>query len=145
MKVRDLMTAHSLVISPETTLQEAAELMEFIHCGMLPVGVKGELEGVITDRDMVIRAVAKGKDPCSTAVGEYMTPRVCTCFDDDDLEVATLKMRTYRVSRLIVRNRGGGVAGILSLGGILRREADSLHAEKIIRQATGLPAEQASN
>ena len=66
IKVKDVMTVNPVLIDPNSTLQEAAELMKFIECGMLPVGTKNELEGVITDRDIVIRAIATGKNPAES-------------------------------------------------------------------------------
>lgn len=137
-KVRDVMTANPVMIDPDATLQQAAELMKFIDCGMLPVGTKNDLDGVITDRDIVIRAIAQGVNPAQAPVRDHMTTRVCTCNEDDLLEEATAKLRKFRVSRLLVKNGDGKVTGILSIGIILRREADPNDIAELVKHATGI-------
>lgn len=138
VKVKEVMTANPMLIAPEATLQQAAELMQFIECGMLPVGTKDELEGVITDRDIVIRAIAKGENPAEARVEDFMTTRVCACNEDDFLEDAAEKLRKFRVSRLLVKNHAGKVTGILSIGLILRREADPTEIAAVVKHATGM-------
>lgn len=138
VKVRDVMTANPMLIAPDATLQQAAELMQFIECGMLPVGSKDELTGVITDRDIVIRAIAKGKNPTEALVEDYMTTRICACNEDDFLEDAAEKLRKFKVSRLLVKNHDGKVTGILSIGLILRREADPAEIAAVVKHATGM-------
>lgn len=137
VKVRDVMTANPVLIEPDSTLQQAAEMMQFIECGMLPVGTRNELEGVITDRDIVIRAIAKGENPAEAKVGDYMTSRICSCNEEDFLEDAAEKLRKFKVSRLVVKNHSGKVTGILSLGLILRREADPNEIAAVVKHATG--------
>lgn len=138
LKVRDVMTANPVLIEPAATLQQAAELMKFIDCGLLPVGTKNDLEGVITDRDIVIRAIAKGENPAEALVSDYMTSRVCACNEDDFLEDALAKLHKFKVSRLLVKNHGGKVTGILSIGLILRREADPAEIAGVVKHATGI-------
>lgn len=138
LKVKDVMTANPVLIEPDATLQQAAEMMKFIECGMLPVGTRNEVEGVITDRDIVIRAIAKGENPAEARVADYMTSRVCACNEDDLLEVAAEKLRKFKVSRLLVKNEAGRVTGVLSLGLILRREADPKEIAEVIGHATGV-------
>jgi predicted transcriptional regulator len=138
VKVRDVMTPNPILIDPGSTLQEAAEMMQVIQCGMLPVGKRHEVEGVITDRDIVIRAIAKGENPASAKVGDFMTTLVCSCNEDDFLEDAAEKLRRFKVSRLLVKNHAGRVTGVLSLGLILRREADPNEIAAVVKHATGV-------
>lgn len=138
VKVRDVMTANPVMIDPDATLKEAAELMKFIDCGLLPVGTRNDLEGVITDRDIVIRAIARGENPLEVRVRDYMSTRVCYCNEDDLLSDAAEKLRRFRVSRLLVKNRDGKVTGILSIGLILRREADPKEIADVVKHATGI-------
>ena len=86
-KVKELMTAHPTLIDPEATLQEAAKQMKQINCGVLPVGTADKLEGVITDRDITIRAVSEGRDPTQARVSEYMSDRVYTCNEQTLLDI----------------------------------------------------------
>lgn len=135
-KVKDLMTSDPILITSESSLKEAAAKMKDVDCGVLPVGTKDKVEGIITDRDIVIRAIAKGKDPAKEKVKDYMTAKVYACNEDDYLEDAADKMREHKVSRLIVRNKQGKVAGILSFGGILRKNADADEVANVVKHAT---------
>lgn len=134
-KVSDLMTDHPVLISSESSLREAAQKMEEVDCGALPVSVDGEVQGIITDRDIVIRAIAKGNDPSKELVKDYMTTRVFACNEDDLLEDAARKMHDFKVSRLVVRNHAGEVTGILSFGGILRKNAAPNEVSNLVKHA----------
>jgi CBS domain-containing protein len=93
--------------------------MRDMNVGPLPVcGQDDRLSGIITDRDIVIRAVAEGKDPHSTRVREIMTPHVVYCFDDQDVQDAASLMEENQIRRLAVLNRNKRLVGILSLGDI---------------------------
>lgn len=94
--------------------------MKAIDCGILPVGDERTLEGIITDRDIVIRAVAAGIDMCSAWVSDYMTPEVYYCNEDDTINEAIRLMREHDVNRLVVRNEEGNVSGVITFGCILR-------------------------
>lgn len=136
-KVKELMTAHPEMISPNATLRQAAEKMEAVSCGALPVGTENKLKGIITDRDIVIRALAQGKNPMTEKVSSYMTEQVFGCNENDTLEDAAEKMQQHKVSRLVVRNREGKVTGILSFGGILRSDANPKEIASVVKHACG--------
>ena len=136
-KVKELMTPNPVLISPSSTLQQAAKKMESVNCGALPVGTENKLKGIITDRDIVIRAIAKGKDPSKEKVSDYMTDVVYACNENDTLEDATEKMHQHKVSRLVVRNKEGKVTGILSFGGVLRTDASSKEVASVVKHAAG--------
>ena len=117
MKVSELMTADVRVANPEETIQQAAHTMASLDAGVLPVGEKDHLIGMITDRDIAIRGIAQGKGP-NAKVREVMTEDVKYCFDDQDIEEITRNMADIQVRRLPVLNRNKRLVGILSLGDI---------------------------
>lgn len=133
--VRDVMTAHPALISPQATLQEAAARMKDVDCGILPVGTKNTIEGVITDRDIMMRAIAEGVDPGLAVVKSYMTTQVYGCHENDTLEDAAEKMRAHKVGRLVVKDSGGKAVGVLSFGGILRKQANADEVAGIVKHA----------
>jgi len=134
-RVKDLMTPDPHMISPGATLQEAAQRMKQIECGSLPVGDKQEVQGMITDRDIVIRAVAEGADVTSAKVSDYLTPGACSCQENDTAEQAADIMRQNKVARVIVKDEQGNISGILTFGRIIRREHDQDHLQEIIEHA----------
>jgi CBS domain-containing protein len=136
-KVKDIMTPDPELIPPETSIQEAAKLMEKIDCGFLPVGTRNKIEGIITDRDIVVRAIAEGESPKKQTVGYYMTRDVFTCLESDSLTRAADTMRKHQVSRLVVTNQQGNVTGVLSFGCILRKNASAEEISNIIEHAVG--------
>ena len=117
MKVSDAMTRDVRVANPNQTIQDAAKMMSDIDSGVLPVGENDRLIGMITDRDIAVRAVAQGKGP-QTLVREVMTDHVHYCFDDEDTDEVTRKMADSQVRRLPVVNRDKRLIGILSLGDV---------------------------
>jgi len=119
MKVKDIMSRDVDAVSPETTLRDAAERMNSLDVGVLPVCAGDRLVGVITDRDITVRATADGLDPFATQVGEIMSKDdLITCREDEDVEDATRKMRDKQVRRLPVLNEERRLVGILSLGDV---------------------------
>ena len=139
-KVKDFMTSEAVLIAPAATLKEAAVKMKAVDCGVLPVGTPDDVQGIITDRDIVIRAVSKGKDITKEKVKDYMTTQVFGCNENDTLEDAAAKMRTHKVSRLVVKNSKGTVKGILSFGGLLRKQADAEEISNIVKHTVGTRA-----
>lgn len=134
-KVIEMMTEDLSFIEPDATLQDAAELMRDIDCGALPVGKADKVEGIITDRDIVIRAVARGKDMEAEKVADYMTERTFFCNEYDTLEQVADIMHSHQVSRLLVNDKAGKVTGYLSFGCILRRNDDMNEISHVIEHA----------
>jgi len=116
MQVREVMTPEVEVISPETTLAEAAQKMKSLDVGPLPVGERDRLVGMVTDRDITVRATAAGRDPNTTKVREVMTEQVFYCFEDESIEQAAEIMERAQIRRLMVLNRDKRLVGIVSLG-----------------------------
>lgn len=113
-----VMTREVEVVSPENTLREAAELMRTLNVGPIPVCDGPKLVGIITDRDIVVRAVAQGLDPTETRVSQAMTDQAECVFADEELEVAMWKMREEQIRRILVVDHDNKLVGIVSLGDI---------------------------
>ena len=125
MKVKEIMTRDIDVVSPETTLRDAAERMNSLDVGVLPVCENDRLVGMITDRDITVRATADGLDPFATQVGEVMSKdELITCGEDEDVEAATRMMRDKRVRRLPVLGDDRRLVGILALGDVAVDDGD---------------------
>lgn len=122
MKVRDAMTRDVRLVRPEQTLQDAARLMAELDIGCLPVEENDRMVGMITDRDIAVRAIAEGRGP-QTPVREVMSRDVKYCYDDQSVEEISRNMADIRVRRLPVVNRNKRLVGILALGDLAIDEA----------------------
>lgn len=121
MKVSDIMTRDVHLLGPDQTIREAASIMADIDAGALPVGENDRLVGMITDRDIVVRAVAKGKS-LDTRVADVMSKEVLYCFDTDDIDAVARNMGKSQVRRLPVVNRDKRLVGVVSLGDLARND-----------------------
>ena len=123
MKIRDVMTTDVDVIDPAAMIAEASRRMRDEDIGALPVGEGDKLVGMVTDRDIVVRAIAAGKDPAKTTVREAMSDRVLYCFEDQSIEEVSANMGENQVRRLPVVNRDKRLVGIVALGDLSSRGA----------------------
>lgn len=123
-RVSDVMTSDVEVVRPSDSLRMAAEKMRVRNVGPIPVCDGDELVGIVTDRDIVIRAVAQGLDAERTQVAQAMTRGVEFVYDDDDLTQAAQKMRASQIRRILVLNRNKRLVGILSLGDVSAELSD---------------------
>ena len=122
MRVSEAMTREVRVASPGQSIREVAKVMAQIDAGSMPVGDNDRLVGMITDRDITIRAVAQGKGP-DTPVREVMsTDQVMYCFEDDDVDDVAKNMGEVKVRRLPVMDRNKRLVGIISLGDVAQCE-----------------------
>ena len=121
MTVRDVMTKNPFIIPEETSVEDAARIMREHKIGLVPVGDKKNIAGVITDRDIAIRVTAESKDSKHTPVREVMTPHGAYCFEDQDIEDACFMMEDKHVRRLLVFDRARDLVGILSLDDVAAR------------------------
>jgi CBS domain-containing protein len=117
VKVSEAMTAQVATATPQTTIAEVARTMAQIESGAVPVMEDGRVVGLITDRDIVIRVVAKGGS-VDGPVSEVMSDDVESCSEDDSVADAAAKMGNHQIRRLVVLDAQGKLAGILSLGDI---------------------------
>jgi CBS domain-containing protein len=134
MQLKDVMTNHVEAIPPSASLQEAAEKMKSLDVGALPVCQNDKLIGMLTDRDIAIRAVADGLDPRQTPVADAMTRDVIFCFDDEDVDKAAKLMEERQIRRLIVMDHDKHAVGILSLGDLATRSRDDSRKGEVLEQ-----------
>lgn len=122
MQIRDVMTHDVEIVNPDMPVVECAKKMRDLDIGFLPVGENDRLVGMITDRDIAVRAVAEGKDPQSCHVRDAMTKDVLYCFEDQDTAEAAEMMSEHQIHRLPVLNRDKRLVGVLSVGDLARIE-----------------------
>ena len=124
MQVKEIMTCSVETINSDANLVKAAQKMRSLEVGALPIWENDELIGMITDRDITIRAVAEEKNPSSTTVEEIMTSDVCCCFEDDDIHEAARMMEEKSIHRLLVVNSGNDHVGFVSLSDLAVKSHD---------------------
>lgn len=115
MKIRDAMTRDVRMVRPDQPIREAAHLMAELDIGALPVQDNDRLVGMITDRDIAVRAVAEGLG-ADTRIGDIMTNEIKYCYEDQTVDEVTRNMGEQRLRRLPVMDRNKRLVGILSLG-----------------------------
>ena len=130
------MTRAVETIPPDASLQKAAEAMEALGVGSLPVCDGRRLVGAITDRDIVIRGVATGRSPVEMLVRDCMTADISYAFEDEDAEEVLARMRTLQIRRLPVLDKEKNLVGIVSLGDIAAepRATDAEHLGEAIAE-----------
>jgi len=121
MRVSEAMTRDVRVANPGQSIRDVAKIMAEIDAGAIPVGENDRLVGMITDRDIAIRAIAKGKGP-DTPVRDVMSKDVKYCYEDEDLEHVARNMGDIQVRRLPVVSRDKRLVGIVSLGDVAHNE-----------------------
>lgn len=132
MQVKEIMSREVEVIHSHIPVQAAAVRMKTLNVGMLPVRDADRLVGMLTDRDIVVRAIAGGMDPSKTKVEDILTPDVIYCFEDQDVGEAAKLMQEKQIRRLIVLNRDKRLAGILSVGDLaVQTSSDKLTGETV--------------
>jgi len=134
MQIRDVMTKTVKVIDPKTTIAEAARIMRDDDVGALPIGQE-KLDGMLTDRDLVVRGIATDKDPVSTPIEKLMTGDILYCFDDQECDEVARNMGEQQVRRLPVVDRDKKLVGFVSLSDVARG-ADGKTVEKAFEQIT---------
>lgn len=115
MRVSEVMTRNVRVANPNETIRQAALIMAEIDAGVVPVGENDRLVGMLTDRDIAIRAVAQGMGP-ETRIGDVMSGDVKYCFDDEDSDEVCRNLGDQQIRRIPVVSRDKRLVGILSLG-----------------------------
>lgn len=115
MKIADCMSRNVEVCAPEDSIRDIAQKMRQLDCGVVPIGENDRLVGVVTDRDIAVRAVAEGRGP-DTPAREVMSQEILYCYDDQDLEEVTGDMSEMKVRRMPVVDRDKRLVGIISLG-----------------------------
>lgn len=116
MKVVEMMTRGVDPIDPAATVQEAAVQMAELDVGAVLVGTVEALEGILTDRDIIMRVVVDGRNPAEMLVRDVMSPNIFSCAEDDPVEAAFAQMRERQIRRMPVINANGRAVGIVTLG-----------------------------
>lgn len=138
-KVSDVMTYDVETIEATATLEEAAQKMRDCNVGALPVYAGKILIGFVTDRDITVKATARGLSPSAWKVEDVMTWRAEWCFESMDVDSAAEIMKAKRVHRLGVFDRWGKLVGILSLSDIATKTHDSSIVEQVVEATASRP------
>jgi CBS domain-containing protein len=136
MKIDSVMTRDVTVVSPSDSVRAAAELLKSLNIGSAPVCNGRSLVGIITDRDIAIRAVAEGRDPNHTPVEQVMTRDVVYCFEDQDMEEVADAMASSQVRRMPILNRQHQLVGIVSLGDLATEVADDELTGEVLEEVS---------
>ena len=134
MKVKDVMTRNCIYVSPDTTIKDAAQIMKDQDIGFIPVAEDDKMIGMVTDRDIVIRAVAEGAAP-DKDVQSVMSPHTYYCYDDQDAEEVCANMAEIKVRRLPVVNRDKRLVGVVSIGD-LAQDVDEIQVGQTVQSIT---------
>ena len=134
MRVSEAMTREVRIATPGQSIREVAKIMAEIDAGAMPVGDNDRLVGMITDRDIAIRAVAQGKGPDTPVRDVMSTEQVLYCYEDEELDHVAKNMGSEQVRRLPVVNRDKRLVGIVSFGDVAQTEARS--ASKAVKGVT---------
>lgn len=122
-RISEVMTRDVRVLSPQDTLQRAAQAMDELNVGVVPVCDGDKLVGMLTDRDITVRAVAGGMD-CESPIKDVMTEQVRWCFEDQQVDEVMQQMGEVQIRRMPVVDREQHLVGIVSLGDLATRHAD---------------------
>jgi CBS domain-containing protein len=118
MELRDIMTRDVEVVDGNASLKEAATKMKKLDVGLIPVCDGDRLKGLLTDRDITIRATADGRDPSKTKVNEVMSTDIAYCLEDQAVDEAVILMEARQIRRLPILNQDKQLVGIVSLADI---------------------------
>ena len=134
MKLKEIMALNVETVGPDATLQEAADKMKRRDIGVLPVVEGKKPIGVVTDRDITLRAVASGADVTKTKVREVMTREPQLVYEDQTINEACELMEKNKIRRLVVLNRQGALVGILSLNDVTIKGKESARSAEVLRK-----------
>jgi CBS domain-containing protein len=136
MLINEIMTREVESIGPDDTLQEAAMKMKELGVGPLPVCDNQSLVGMVTDRDITVRAVASGLDPATTRVRDVMSDEIVCCFDDQEVEVAARLMQSKQIRRIMVMDRDKKLVGIITLADLAALGVNPQRAGEILQEVS---------
>lgn len=140
MRVSEVMTAQVATARPDETIRAVGRKMSEVDSGVIPIADDGKLVGVVTDRDIVIRAVAEGAN-LDDAVSTIMSPDPQTCTEEDTVADAVGKMASHKIRRLVVTGDSGRIAGIVSLGDI-SKDYGAKQVGKTLEEISFAPPDQ---
>lgn len=135
MLAREVMSSNIRIIPSNTSVQAAAELMRQMDVGMLPVTEDGRVVGMLSDRDIALRAVAQGSDPAATPAREIMSRDVVSCFDDQDARDVAGLMQQRNIRRVLVVNHENEAVGIVSVDDLALYPETKPYADEVVKQS----------
>jgi len=139
LKIKEIETQHPEVVGPDAGLMEAAQKMRRLNVGMLPVCEKDLLIGLLTDRDITVRATAEGRDPRQTKVRDIMSSEPVWCYEDQNVTVCVELMEQNQIRRLPVLDRTQHLVGIVSLGDLAIRSRNERLAGEVLNRVSAQP------
>jgi CBS domain-containing protein len=122
MKIREIMTTNVECVSPGTGIHDLADKMKTLDVGFIPICENDRLVGTVTDRDIVIRGIAGGKDFDGLKASDIMTNQIFWCFEDDDVKDVAEQMRDKEVRRMLILSKDKRLVGVVSIGDISKVE-----------------------
>ena len=122
MKIREIMTTNVECVAPDTGAKDLALKMKTLDVGFIPICENDRLVGTVTDRDIVVRGLAGGKDIATCKASDMMTKDVHWCFEDQDVKEVAQQMRDKDVRRMLILNQGKRLVGVVSIGDISKVE-----------------------
>jgi CBS domain-containing protein len=139
MQIKDIMSKNVEIVSPDTFLTEIARRMHQRDCGCILIAKDDRLIGVITDRDLVVRAISKGLNPDNTKVKDIMSNKVLYCYDQDETIDVSLNMAKNKTRRLPVLNMNKRLVGLISLGDLAANIEDHNICGKALGHICAVP------
>lgn len=139
MKVSEIMTRGAETVAPDASLRDAAQTMKRLDIGAIPVCDGDRLVGIVTDRDIVVRAVADGADTASTTVREAMTEGIVYCQEDTDVQTVADTMKQRQIRRLVVLDADKRLVGFVSLGDLAIQGGDDARSGKVLESISEAP------
>ncbi len=136
MELKNVMTLNVEVVGPDATLQEAAQKMRARNIGALPVSEGDRLAGMLTDRDITVRATAEGRGPKRTKVRDVMTREIVCASEDQTVQDAARLMEDMQVRRVLILNRDKRLVGIVSLGDLAVGTGDERLAGEVLKRVS---------
>jgi CBS domain-containing protein len=133
MKISEIMTRRVECIEPDASIKDAAEKMRALDVGFLPVCEGDKPIGTLTDRDITIRHVADGQNPYRVKARDIMTPNVFFCYQDQDVEEVAKFMQKNEVRRVVICDRRGQLAGVVSLGDVSKAAGEERLAGETLK------------
>jgi CBS domain-containing protein len=140
MQIKDIMTQGVETVSPDASIADAADRMRDLDIGALPVCDGVRLVGMLTDRDIIIRAVAQGCDSKTTRVSSCMSPDVLYCFQDEEVKEVEKVMQDKQVRRLPILDRDKQLVGIVAVADIATKANDAGETGRTVREISEVAA-----
>lgn len=135
-ELKDIMTREVEVISPDATTADAALRMAKLDVGAMSVCDGERLVGMLTDRDLVVRVLAPGREPKMTRIKEVMTDTMHYCYEDEDSSQAARLMSQRQIRRLPILSRPKQLVGIVSLGDLATKGEDASASDGVLKQVS---------